>query len=112
MHELAICEAIADTVRQRAEGGAPARVHVRIGHLRQVVPASLVFSWEMLTAATALEGCVLDVDYVPAVVACRTCGARTTLDLPILVCGSCDDVDVDLVSGEEFELASFDVAVP
>jgi hypothetical protein len=28
----------------------------------------------------------------PAVVACAACGARTTLDLPVLMCGSCDSV--------------------
>jgi hydrogenase nickel incorporation protein HypA/HybF len=65
MHEISVCEAIAGTVRQRAEGRAPARVRVRIGYLRQVVPDSLVFNWEMVTAGTDLEGCNLDVDYIP-----------------------------------------------
>jgi hydrogenase nickel incorporation protein HypA/HybF len=110
MHEISLCEAIADTVRQRAAGRAPARVRVRIGYLRQVVPDSLVFNWEMVTAGTDLAGCILDVDYIPAVVACAACGARTTLDLPVLMCGSCDSTDVTLVTGDEFDLASFDVA--
>jgi hydrogenase nickel incorporation protein HypA/HybF len=111
MHEIALAEAIAGTVRQRAQGRTPARVRVRIGYLRQVVPDSLVFSWEMVTAGGDLAGCVLDVDYIPAVVACAACGTRTTLDLPVLMCGSCDSADVTLVSGDEFDLASFDVAV-
>lgn len=111
MHEIAVCEAIAGTVRQRAGSRAPARVRVRVGYLRQVVPDSLVFSWEMVTAGTDLEGCILDVDYIPAVVACAACGARTTLEFPVLMCGSCDSADVTLVTGDEFDLASFDVAV-
>jgi hydrogenase nickel incorporation protein HypA/HybF len=111
MHEIAVCEAIAGTVRERAKGGVPARVRVRIGHLRQVVPDSLVFSWEMVTAGTDLDGCVLDVDYIPAVVACAGCGARTTLEMPVLLCGSCDSADVELIAGNEFDLASFDVTV-
>ncbi|MCL4422247.1 MAG: hydrogenase maturation nickel metallochaperone HypA [Actinobacteria bacterium] len=110
MHELAVCEAIADTVRDRASGRIPARVQVRIGYMRQVVPESLVFSWEMVTAGTDLEGCLLDVDYVPAVAACRICGEQTTLETPILLCGACDSADVELISGEEFQLKSFDVA--
>jgi hydrogenase nickel incorporation protein HypA/HybF len=109
VHELAICEAIAAAVRARAEGRTPARVQVRIGYLRQVVPGSLIFSWELLTAGTDLEGCLLDIEHVPAVVCCRACGTRTTLELPIMACGSCDSVDVDLVSGDEFDLASFEV---
>jgi hydrogenase nickel incorporation protein HypA/HybF len=109
MHELAVCEAIAETVRGRAAGRSPARIQVRIGYLRQVVPDSLLFSWELLTADTDLEHCKLDIEHVPAVVACRICGNRTTLELPILVCGSCGTADVELVTGDEFDLASFDV---
>jgi hydrogenase nickel incorporation protein HypA/HybF len=110
MHEISLCEAIADTVRRRAQGRAPERVRVRIGYLRQVVPDSLVFNWEMVTAGTDLADCVLDVDYIPAVVTCAACAARTTLELPVLICGACDSADVTLVSGDEFDLASFDVA--
>jgi hydrogenase nickel incorporation protein HypA/HybF len=76
-----------------------------------VVPDSLVFSWEMVTAGTDLEGCDLAVDYIPAVVACAACGARSTLAAPVLMCSSCDSVGVELVSGNEFDLASFDVTV-
>jgi hydrogenase nickel incorporation protein HypA/HybF len=111
MHELAVCEAIAGTVRDRARGRNPDSVRVRIGYLRQVVPDSLVFSWEMVTTGTDLEGCDLVVDYIPAVVACAACGTRSTLEAPVLMCGSCDSVDVQLVSGNEFDLASFDVTV-
>jgi hydrogenase nickel incorporation protein HypA/HybF len=74
-------------------------------------PCLLVFSWEMVTAGTDLEGCLLDVDYVPAVVACAACGARTTLELPVPICGSCESADVELIAGNEFDLASFDVTV-
>jgi len=111
MHEIAVCEAIAATVRERAKGGTPALVRVRIGYLRQVVPDSLVFSWDMVIAGTDLDGCVLDVDYIPAVVACPACGTSTTLEMPVLLCGGCDSADVQLISGNEFDLASFDVSV-
>jgi hydrogenase nickel incorporation protein HypA/HybF len=109
MHEIALSEAIAGTVRQRAQGRTPARVRVRIGYLRQVVPDSLVFSWEMVTEGTDLAGSELVVDYIPAVVTCRACGARSTLEAPVLVCAKCESTDVELVSGNEFDLASFDV---
>jgi hydrogenase nickel incorporation protein HypA/HybF len=110
MHELALCQAIVDTVSRHAEGRRVERVEVRIGHLRQVVPDSLMFSWELLTDGTDLSGCALAVDHVPAVVECRACGGATGLDLPILVCGTCGSTDVDLVSGQEFLIASIDRA--
>lgn len=110
MHELSIAQAILHTVEQRAGGRSVRRVDVRIGHLRQVVPDSLAFAWEMVTTDTLHEGCVLEIEHVPAVVRCRACAADTTLDWPILVCGSCESHDVELVSGEEFQLVSLDVA--
>jgi hydrogenase nickel incorporation protein HypA/HybF len=108
MHELALCQAIADTVSQRAEGQIVTRVEVRIGHFRQVVPDSLLFSWELLTAGTQLDSCELAIDHVPAVIDCRACGQMSTLDLPILLCRSCESSEVTLVSGEEFLITSID----
>jgi hydrogenase nickel incorporation protein HypA/HybF len=110
MHELALCQAIVDTVERHADGRRVERVDVRIGHFRQVVPESLQFSWELLTEGTDLEGCRLVIEHVPAVVECRACGATTTLTMPIFVCGSCEGTDVALVSGEELLVASIDRA--
>ncbi|CAN5535881.1 hydrogenase maturation nickel metallochaperone HypA [soil metagenome] len=108
MHELALCQAIVDTVERHADGRRVARVEVRIGHFRQVVPDSLQFSWQMITTGTDLADCALAIDHVPAVIECRACGHLTTLELAILLCGKCDSSDVALVSGEEFQIASID----
>jgi hydrogenase nickel incorporation protein HypA/HybF len=110
MHELALCQAVVDTVTRHADGHRVERVEVRIGHFRQVVPDSLLFSWDLLVDGTELSGCTLAIDHVPAVVECRTCGGATTLDLPILMCSRCGSTDVELVSGEEFLIASIDRA--
>ena len=37
------------------------------------------------------------------------CGVSATLDLPILMCPSCETTNVELVSGEEFLVATMDV---
>jgi hydrogenase nickel incorporation protein HypA/HybF len=110
VHELSVCQAIVDTVAQHAAGRRVRRVNVRIGYLRQVVPDSLLFAWEVLTEETDLAGCELAVEHVPAVVECPACGERTTLEWPVLVCGRCGAVDVALITGEEFQIASMDVA--
>ena len=110
VHELSLCQAILEHVEARSDGRPVRQVDVRIGHLRQVVPDSLQFSWEMLTEGTDLDGVELVVEHVPAVVRCRACGADTTLDLPVLACATCEGLDVELRSGEELDLASIDVA--
>ncbi|MCU1457025.1 MAG: hydrogenase expression/synthesis HypA [Actinomycetia bacterium] len=109
MHELALSQAIAASVERHADGRHVTRVRVRIGHLRQVVPESLRFSWTLLTEGSALDGTELLVEHVPAVVACNDCAEMSTLDLPILVCHACHGHDVTLVSGDEFLIDSIDV---
>jgi hydrogenase nickel incorporation protein HypA/HybF len=109
VHELAVCEAIADTVHRSASGRGVATVSVAIGHLRQVVPDSLLFNWEILTKDTDLEGACLVVEEIPARVDCSECGAQSTLEVPVLACMACGGLDVTLVSGEEFMIRSIDV---
>jgi hydrogenase nickel incorporation protein HypA/HybF len=109
VHELSLCEAILDHVEERAGDRPLRRVEVRIGHLRQVVPDALQFSWEMLTECQGRAGCELLVEHIPAVVRCRACGADTTLEWPVLACATCESHDVELRSGDELELAWIDV---
>ena len=85
------------------------QVTVQIGHLRQVVPDALQFSWEAVSSTTQLRDAELVIEQVPAVVECIECGARTTLDVPILACGTCEGFDVKLLSGEELLVASIDL---
>jgi hydrogenase nickel incorporation protein HypA/HybF len=109
MHELSVAEAIAHKVRERAAGRPVSAVAIRVGHFRQIVPDALEFCWTMITDATGLEDCRLEIEQVPATVSCRDCGASTTLDVPILVCGSCEGSEVTLMTGQEFMVVSLDI---
>jgi hydrogenase nickel incorporation protein HypA/HybF len=110
MHELALSQALAERVAERAAGRPVTLVQVRIGHLRQVVPESLAFAWELLTEQSELDGARLEIEHVPAVVQCTTCGATTRLDLPVLVCGTCGGSGVELRSGDEFTIRAIELA--
>ncbi len=109
MHELSIAEAIADKVTDHAAGRPVASVAIRVGHFRQVVPDALDFSWSMVTQGTELDGCRLEMEHVPATVSCQDCEATTTLELPILLCGSCEGSNVNLLTGEEFVVVSLEL---
>jgi hydrogenase nickel incorporation protein HypA/HybF len=110
VHELSMCEAIARTVADHAAGRTVRSVTVRIGYLRQVVPETLTFCWDIVTRTTELDGVELHVEHVPAVVACESWSTVTTLDVPVLACGSCGDRSVLLQSGDELLVASLDLA--
>lgn len=110
MHELSLCGAIADIATRRAGDRAVQVIHLQIGQLRQVVPDTLAFCWEMVTAETALSGSVLDVDRVDARLRCQACEAQFGLTEPLtFACSACGGVDVEVVAGEEFTVTALDL---
>ena len=111
VHELSVCGAIARIVERRAAGREVRTVHVQIGQLRQIVPDTLAYCWELLCADTALAGSRLEVENIPASIRCRACGRTTELgDLPVFACGGCTGINVELLSGEEFLVTALDLA--
>jgi hydrogenase nickel incorporation protein HypA/HybF len=109
MHELAIAQSMFEIAHRHAGGRRVAKVEVRVGHLRQVVPASLTFAFELIAQGTELEGAELDIEQVPAAGACRDCGATIPLpDFP-LMCSACGGLDVDVTEGEELEVESLEL---
>ncbi|MFZ1154527.1 MAG: hydrogenase maturation nickel metallochaperone HypA [Solirubrobacteraceae bacterium] len=101
MHELSIAEAIVDVATRHAAGRRVAKVEVRVGHLRQVVPDSLDFAFGLVTQGTALDGAELAITHVPAAGRCRECGAENVMkDFP-LCCARCGGLDVEVLAGEE-----------
>jgi hydrogenase nickel incorporation protein HypA/HybF len=109
MHELSIAEAIAHKVRERAAGRSVAAVAIQVGHFRQIVPDALEFCWTMVTDATGLEGCRLQIEQIPATVRCEDCEFVSMLDVPILMCESCGGTNVTLLTGQEFMVVSLEI---
>lgn len=109
MHELSICTSIARIVGEHANGSPVARVHLRVGHLRQVVPETLRYSWEVVVDGTPLAGSTLAIEHVPAVIECRSCTSRTQLAAPVFRCGTCGSTDTTTVSGDELLVTSLDL---
>ncbi len=109
MHELSLCGAIVDTVHEHAGDRSVNQVNLIVGHFRQVVPETLLYCWEMRTKDTDLYGCTLHIEPVPAVIECQSCGEATTLQHPILRCGTCDSAETTMITGEEFLIGSIDL---
>jgi hydrogenase nickel incorporation protein HypA/HybF len=101
MHELSIAEAVVKVALRHARGRQVYKVELRVGHLRQVVPASLQFAFELLTSETSLEGAELMIHEVPARGLCRACGIETTMAHFPLQCSRCGGLDLELLAGEE-----------
>lgn len=111
MHELALCAGISDVVEASSGGRRVVRVELQVGAFRQVVPATLAACWEMVTEHSSLAGSQLVIDHLPAVVACRDCGARTVLVAALLRCAACGSQRVTLVDGDELRVVAIEVEV-
>jgi hydrogenase nickel incorporation protein HypA/HybF len=101
LHELSIADAIVATACRHADGRRVTRVELKVGHLRQVVAGSLEFAFELVAHGTPVEGAALQIEEVPARVACRQCAAESrTKEFP-LTCAGCGSLHVDVVAGDE-----------
>lgn len=109
MHELSVGSAIVDTAVRAAEGRKVTSVQVRLGQLRQVVPKSLTFYFELISRETVVEGARLDWEIVPANLLCRDCDHEWQVDVPNFRCPNCDSADVSVESGEELEVTTIEV---
>lgn len=115
MHEMGI----AMQVLEIAKSAIPAdmsdvqveRVNLRVGKLAAVVPSSLRFCFEVLTREEpAFSGAALAIEEVPVRAGCQDCGHEWTIAGPAFNCERCKSGSITLISGQELEISSLEVA--
>lgn len=109
MHELSLSGAIVNTVVKHAAGRPVTVVSMRVGRLRQVVPDTLEFYFGFVARGTVCEGARLEQELIPARLRCEPCASEWEVDFPMFRCPSCGGAQVDVVSGNEFEVESIQV---
>lgn len=109
MHELSICTSLAAIVTEHAGGRDVARVHLDVGHLRQVIPETLRFSWDIVATEPPLTGSELVINHIPATLVCRSCATTTTIDVPVFRCASCGSTDTEVAAGQELLVTSLEL---
>jgi hydrogenase nickel incorporation protein HypA/HybF len=109
MHELALSSAIVNTVAKHAQGRRVATVNLSVGRLRQVIPDTLAFYFEFVARDTACEGAQLVQEVIEPRLHCRECGHEWTIDIPAFRCPRCAGAQVEILSGNEFEVESIEV---
>ncbi len=108
MHELSISRAILDTADRYAAGRRVVRLSVDVGTLRQVVPDSLVFYFDILARGTVCEGALMQPRLVPARLRCG-CGEEWELAELSFRCPRCAGADVTVLQGDELRVDSIEV---
>jgi hydrogenase nickel incorporation protein HypA/HybF len=110
MHELSLAESVVRIACTHAAGRPIARVELKVGHLRQVVPSALEVAFELVAQGTDAEGAELAIEEVPAAGRCRACGAESELPGFPLRCGACGGLDLELLRGEELLVDALELA--
>jgi hydrogenase nickel incorporation protein HypA/HybF len=108
MHELSVSSAVVDTVLKHADGRRVTVVSLRIGHLRQVVPDSLAFYFELVSRETLCEGARLEQDVVAARLRCDGCAREWDPEDAWFACTGCGGAG-EVIAGNELEVESIEV---
>jgi hydrogenase nickel incorporation protein HypA/HybF len=109
VHELALAESVLSIANEHARGRVVTKVELKVGHLRQVVPSALAFSFELLAQGTSLDGAELEIEEVPVGVLCRACRVESEPAAFPLCCLGCGSLDVDVIRGEELHVESLEL---
>ena len=125
MHELSLSSAIVETVERHADGRRVTVVTMRIGALRQVVPDSLAFYFEIVVARDGLRwgpsgpravsallrcpDCAHEWDPAPSPVASHGGPFDAIPALPCFRCPECGSGGAEVLGGGEFEVESIEV---
>ena len=109
MHELAIAGHVVDIAARHADGRRVTKVYLKVGHLRQVVPSALSFSFDLVAQGTPVEAAELVLEEVPAAGLCRRCGVESHLKAFPLLCGACGGADLEITQGEDLYVESLEM---
>jgi hydrogenase nickel incorporation protein HypA/HybF len=110
MHEMGIAQELArialEALPADLKDPKVESLNLRIGKLSSVVPHSLTFCFEIITKDTPLEHARLNIEMVPVVIRCDTCGRQWEADTPVFRCPDCEDGRIGLLSGREIDIES------
>lgn len=115
MHEVGIANAILDAGRAEAgrlAGSRLKKIGVRVGVLSGVDLQALEFALMAIRAGTELEAVEIDLQSCPRKNRCVKCGFEFETEMYSKPCPDCASEQIQLIGGEELELAFIEVDEP
>jgi hydrogenase nickel incorporation protein HypA/HybF len=114
MHELSIAMGIVDVAAEEAmkRGSRVTAVHIKIGLLSGIVPASLRSAFELACENSPLAGAELITEEVAVAAFCPACDAERAVSFPELSCPACGISTPDIIRGRELEVVALELESP
>ncbi len=111
MHEMSIAQSVVDIILQESQNHQVNRVlsvAVKVGELSAVETESLQFCFNFLSKGTLAEGAKLEIERVQVTCRCQECGSNFTVQGLVFVCPSCQSPEVEMMTGRELSVESFE----
>ena len=112
MHEMSIAQSLVEILQEemaRHQARVLKSVRLHLGQLSAIVPESLSFCFEVMTAGTNMEGAELVMETIPLRAACRDCGASFEIENYVFKCRECGSTQIDTLSGQELSIVEMEV---
>jgi hydrogenase nickel incorporation protein HypA/HybF len=107
MHEASIMQTVFDLALARLQQEAATRIvrlRLRVGVVAGVVPEALAFAFEAMKADTPAAGAELDIERVPARLACHYCQREFETETFPAPCPGCGNWAAEVRHGRELDL--------
>ena len=115
MHELSVAQSIVEIIQQHVpeqEWGRVTAVRLKIGTIAGVVPESLEFSFQAITAESLLLHARLEIESVPFRIHCNTCNTTAENEVGFALCGTCGGTNTKILSGSELYITEIEITEP
>jgi len=112
MHELSLSVALvqqATDIMLENAGNKILSVSLDVGALSGVSVHALKFCFPEACRGSALENCQLYINEIPLIIFCPGCQIEMNLESPYPFCPKCQNANVEIRSGKEFNLVSMEV---
>lgn len=113
MHELSLAQNIVEIIKKfvpKEEWNRVRAVRTIVGEHSGVISDSLQFSYQAITASTILEQSHLEIESIPFMIHCSTCGKDSCTEMGNRQCVSCGSFNTNILAGIELTVREIEIA--
>ena len=111
MHEVSIVTQLMSTIIDIAKKNklkTISLVKIKIGKMRQIIPASFEFAFDSLKKSTIIEKAELELSFENIEIKCDDCNSTEKLDHYHFVCSNCQSSNINVIKGKDIVLLSLE----
>jgi hydrogenase nickel incorporation protein HypA/HybF len=113
MHELSIAMSMIEMASEEAARHGSehvSAVYLKLGLMSGVVKEALLFSFEVASNGTPLEGSQLVIEEVPVVALCPACNKECVIEsIQHFCCPVCSTPTTDIIRGKELQVVAVEL---